>query len=123
MEKKKVPQDFLRIGDYITLKFAKSNELISAEGILQEDLFLSTDLKKFDDCLFCIHLQRQYSAAKELDEFLKLNNCTNPNDIKNFSDANSKKYYQALKVSFLFLILSSFSFYNFIFLYLLIERL
>lgn len=95
MERKKVPQDFLRIGDFITLKFFKSNELLSAEGILQEDLFLSNNLNKFDDFLFCIHLQRQYSAAKELDEFLKLNN---RGDIKNFSDVNSQKYYQALKV-------------------------
>ena len=48
----------------------------------------------FDDSLFCIHLQKQYSAARELEEFLKSNKV----DPKNITDVNMAKYFQALKV-------------------------
>lgn len=60
-----------------------------------EDLIIEENIKVFDDSLFCIHLQRQYSAARELEEFLR----TNKIDPKNISDANLTKYFQALKVS------------------------
>eukprot|EP01031_Cornospumella_fuschlensis_P042476 gene42476-51889_t len=50
-------------------------------------------MKVFHDSLFCIHLQRQYSAARELDEFLS----TAKVDPKNITDPNIAKHYQALK--------------------------
>lgn len=84
----------LRIGDYVTFKCVKHESLLCAEGILKEDLNVEENIKIFHDSLFCIHLQRQYSAARELDEFLK----TNKIDPKSMPDPNTAKYYQALKV-------------------------
>lgn len=59
-----------------------------------QDLGVVDTPKVFDDSLFCVHLQRQYSAAKELEEFLKKDKI----DVRNITDANIAKYYQALKV-------------------------
>ena len=85
----------LRIGDFVTYKNIKHNGLLCAEGILREDLIVEENVRVFDDSLFCVHLQRQYSAARELEEFLKSNKV----DVKNITDPNLVKYYQALKVS------------------------
>eukprot|EP01040_Poterioochromonas_malhamensis_P001446 gene1446-1534_t len=93
MEKNTAGSNVLRIGDYVTFKNIKHNGLLCAEGILLEDLIIEENIKVFDDSLFCIHLQRQYSAARELEEFLR----TNKIDPKNISDANLTKYFQALK--------------------------
>ena len=40
---------------------------MSVEGILVEDVFLDPSPMSFDDCLFKVHLQQQYSAARELE--------------------------------------------------------
>ena len=45
-----------------------------------------------DDCIFCVHLQRQYSAARELEEFLKTKNDSSTDE------SRAAKYFQALKV-------------------------
>ncbi len=66
---------------------------LSAEGILSESLVVNDDLSLFDDYLFMIHLQRQYSASKELDEFLQSN--TSAEDLN--SESN-QKYLHALTV-------------------------
>lgn len=87
--------DVLRIGDFVTFKAAKYGGTLCAEGILLQDLGVVDTPKVFDDSLFCVHLQRQYSAAKELEEFLKKDKI----DVRNITDANIAKYYQALKVS------------------------
>lgn len=86
--------DVLRIGDYITFKSIKHDGFLCAEGILKEDLNIEENMKVFHDSLFCVHLQRQYSAAREFDEFMS----TNKLDPKNIADPNIAKYYQALKV-------------------------
>lgn len=88
-------KDVLRIGDYVNFKAAKFGGSLCAEGILLQDLGVVETPKVFDDSLFCIHLQRQYSAAKELEEFLKKDKI----DIRNIVDANTAKYYHALKVN------------------------
>lgn len=87
--------DILRIGDLVTFKCSKYGGLLCAEGILLEDLIILDQITVFDDFLFRVHLQRQYSAARELDEFLRINKL----DPKAISDPNTLKYYQALKVS------------------------
>jgi hypothetical protein len=63
---------YLSIGDYICLYFVKQTAYLCAEGILTEDLYVGGEqiLSAFDDCLFQVQLQRQYSAASELQEFL-----------------------------------------------------
>ena len=59
-----------------------------------EDVFVTDDLKQFDSCLFAIHLQRKYSAFRELQGYLEVN----PIDPANMEDqdAASQKYLQAL---------------------------
>lgn len=86
--------DYLKIGDYITLKNLKIDSYINAEGILVEDVIVNDSLASFEDCLFCIHLQRQYSAARELDEFTATYNV----DVNAVEDTSTMKYLQALKV-------------------------
>lgn len=83
----------LRIGDYVTFKNVKTNSLLCAEGILLEDIIANDKVKVLDDCLFCIHLQRQYSAARELEEFIKARKDSA------VDDPHSAKYFQALKVA------------------------
>ena len=60
----------LRVGDYITLNNIKADGYMAADGILQSDVVVRDIPSMFDDNLFCIHLQRQYAACTELNEFL-----------------------------------------------------
>lgn len=64
-------QGVLKIGDYITIKNLFLNYYLCAEGILVEDIVVDEKSSSFEDSLFCIYLQRQYSAARELEEFLR----------------------------------------------------
>lgn len=59
-----------------------------------EDIIANDRVKVLDDCLFCIHLQRQYSAARELEEFVKAKKDDN------VDDTHAAKYFQALKVRY-----------------------
>ena len=63
----------LHIGDLVTFKNLKWNGFLCAEGILLEELHMSESVEIFDDSLFSVHLQRQYSAARELEEFIAAN--------------------------------------------------
>jgi hypothetical protein len=65
--------NYLRIGDYVSLKFPKYLAYLSAEGILIEDVYMSPSISSFEEHLFQIYVQRQYSATNELDEFLEAN--------------------------------------------------
>jgi hypothetical protein len=96
----------LKIGDYITLKNLRMESYLSAEGILCEDIILSQDLNSFEDSVFCIHFLRQYSAARELEEFL----VTYEVDVNNITDANTNKFLHALQVSFTHLLTAHFLF-------------
>lgn len=86
----------MRIGDYILLKDTQRNAFLSAEGILLEDINAVEGTENLIDCLFCVHLQRQYSASRDLQAFL--NNYGN--DVKKIEDESAKKYLLALQVSF-----------------------
>lgn len=87
--------DVLRIGDYVTFKNVKTDCFLSAEGILLEDLIVVEKVTVFDDCLFCIHLQRQYSAARELEEFVTAQEEAAAKGIP--VDTSQSKYLQALQ--------------------------
>jgi hypothetical protein len=64
-------QTSLKIGDYIILKQSKySDGRLSAEGIITDEIFLLNDDNQFDDCLWQIHVQNQYSAVREYEEVL-----------------------------------------------------
>lgn len=65
-----VKDNIIRIGDVISLKFPKRHAYLSAEGILVEDVFLNPSSYGFEEHLFQIYVQRQYSATNELGDFL-----------------------------------------------------
>ena len=85
--------DGLKIGDLITLKSPKWESYLGAEGILLHDLIVKEALQEFDDCIFSVHLQRQYSASRELESFLETYN-VDENAIK---DESMKQYLKALQ--------------------------
>lgn len=85
------------IGDYVLLRDIVHGGFLSTEGILSEDVVLNEDLNSFFDSLFCVHLQRQYSASRDLQAFLQ-----KYGDDKQNHDESTEKYLYALKVSFFF---------------------
>ena len=70
LRKDAVERVTLKIGDLVTFRTAKNDAFLVAEGILVEDLFVNPSLASLNDALFCVHLARQYSASRELDEYL-----------------------------------------------------
>ena len=79
----------LRIGDFVTFTNGKFQGMLCAEGILLEDVILRGDITTLDDALYCIHLQRQYSASREYEEYMRAEH--DPDD------ASLIKYVAALK--------------------------
>ncbi len=66
---------------------------LSVEGILKEDISVVEGTDNLLDCIFCVHLQRQYSASRDLQAFMKNYNY----DVKAIDDENAKKYLLALQ--------------------------
>ena len=85
--------DGLKIGDLISLKSPKWEAYLCSEGILLDDLVLSDLIEEFDDCIFAVHLQRQYSASRELESFLE----TYKVDSTTVLDDSMKQYLKALE--------------------------
>ena len=85
--------DGLKIGDLVSLKSPKWEAFLDTEGILLEELTLSIQETDFDDCIFAVHLQRQYSASRELESFLE----TYASNIKSGMDDSMKQYLKALE--------------------------
>ena len=63
----------LKIGDYVRFDSVKFNNFLISEGVLNTSINLTDDLSLLDESLFSIHLQRQYSAAREYNEFIESN--------------------------------------------------
>jgi len=72
MDGQKAISDCLRIGDYIVIKSMKFDSFMLADGLLIDELQVCPrdTIDCFEDALFCIYLQRQYSAAREFDEYV-----------------------------------------------------
>jgi len=79
--------EYLRIGDVVVLKCFDS--YLSAEGIFIEDVVVDDDCVEFEANLFKVFYQWQYSAAKELEEYMKQHG--------EKSDKHDYNYYKALK--------------------------
>jgi hypothetical protein len=90
--------DSLKIGDYVVLKDPSFNCFLAVEGILNDDVGGLETVKSIHDILFCVHLQRQYSASRELNAFLQKHNM-DPANIKDESELN---YLKALEVNQIF---------------------
>ena len=69
---------------------------MSVEGILLEDLVGVEDIISLHDAIFCVHLQRQYSASRELNAFLEKYDM----DVKKITEDSELKYLQALEVCY-----------------------
>jgi len=82
--------NFLRTGDLITLKFVRFQAYLSGEGILAEDVLVTTKMSPFEDHLFQVCAQRQYSAKSEYSEFVEKQAGKDP------KDEASKKHFAAL---------------------------
>lgn len=76
------------------MKDTSRGQFLSIEGILLEDVCVAEGSDNLMDSIFCVHLQRQYSASRDLQAFLKTYN----NDIKSIEDESAKKYLLALQV-------------------------
>lgn len=93
--KSEIDRASLRIGDYVLMKDVNRNSFLSVEGILQDDIIAYEGTDNLFDCIFCVHLQRQYSASRDLSAFLANYN----NDVKSIVEESAKKYLLALQVS------------------------
>ena len=71
-----VEDNFLRIGDLITLQYVRFQSSLSCEGILDDSIYLDPATGPFEDHLFMVCAQRQYSANMEYEEFLEKVNDT-----------------------------------------------
>ena len=86
--------DGLKIGDLISLKSPKWECWLGTEGILLDNLSVTDLIDEYGDCIFAIHLQRQYSASRELDSFLETY-ANNMHDLPT-ADDSMKQYLKAL---------------------------
>ncbi len=105
------------IGDYITLKSIKWDSFLCCEGILNENAYLSGPDTNLDEELFCIHLQRQYSALRELDDFKKIYG-----EKISESDPTLIRFLNSLIVINISCTLSNRSMIFYVFVYFIIER-
>ena len=80
----------------MTFSNAKHAGMLSAEGILLPNLILNTNLVTLDDALFCIHLQRQYSASREFDDYMNSIKVDGEGNNKD-AEASASKFLHALK--------------------------
>jgi hypothetical protein len=83
----------LKIGDLILLKDVSRNIYLNVEGILQTDLCACDGTENILDNIFCVHLQRQYSASRDLSAFL----VNYGNDPRSIVEESAKKYLLALQ--------------------------
>lgn len=77
------------------LKDVFRNCYLTTEGILNQEICVVEGTDNLLDALFCVHLQRQYSASRDLNAFLK----QYENDVKKIEDESAKKYLLALQVN------------------------
>jgi hypothetical protein len=83
---------YLSIGDYVCLFYVKLSSNLCAEGILGDDINVGDKVESFDDCLFQVHLQRQYSASNELSLFLGPGSDTASKSEINMEDLATKRF-------------------------------
>lgn len=85
-DKLKGTSEVLKIGDYITLRYLDQGWL-SAEGICFDDISISQSLTNFENCLWEIHVQNQYTALKEYEDVL-FTTLSDDSESKEFEKSN-----------------------------------
>ena len=83
--------NFLRIGDLITLKYIRYQSHLSCEGLLNDEVHLNPNQHEFEYHLFQVCTTRQYSAKLEYEDFIK-----RVGDVNNIKATSDKKHYAAL---------------------------
>eukprot|EP00605_Chrysophyceae_sp_TOSAG23-4_P000595 GSChrysophyteH1.ASY1.ANO1.672.1 assembled CDS len=83
--------NFLRTGDLVTFKYVRFQSYLSGEGILNEDVFVNPKISSFEDHLFQVCAQRQYSAKLEYEDFLE-----KTGGDENEMEESAKKHFTAL---------------------------
>eukprot|EP01039_Chlorochromonas_danica_P008105 gene8101-8940_t len=79
----------LQIGDYVLLQLSNPNHgWLASEGLLDNDCFIVNEAENFDSCIWQIHVQNQYSAAREYKEALLLS--IEGNEIAPSNNKNNK---------------------------------
>lgn len=86
--------DTIHYGDYIYLHDLRYDGYLSAEGILSDEVYVDSRSSTIFSSLFCIHLQRQYSAHRDLEEFKHLHRNDTAEHLK---DPSTAKFLQALQ--------------------------
>lgn len=62
----------LHVGDYVALRLSAPREgWLSSEAMLNDDCFVTPNTDQFDDCIWEIHVQNQYSATREYRDALQ----------------------------------------------------
>ncbi|RYG63626.1 hypothetical protein EON64_15545, partial [archaeon] len=63
----------LHIGDFVLLQLCKPmSGWLSAEGLLDSECYITNESDNFDNCVWQVHVQNQYSAAREYKEAILL---------------------------------------------------
>ena len=62
--------NFLRVGDLITLQYVRFQSYLTCEGILDDSVFVVPKTESFEDHLFMVCTQQQYSANMEYEDFM-----------------------------------------------------
>lgn len=63
----------LHIGDYVTMRLSGlESGWLSSEGLLDAETFVTPNTDNFDDCIWELHVQNQYSAAREYRDALAM---------------------------------------------------
>jgi hypothetical protein len=76
------------------LKDLQCHGVLSVEGFLSEDIVSVKEVEYIPNTLFCIHAQRQYSAARNLLQFLQKYNM----DETSIKEEDALRYFETLKV-------------------------
>lgn len=84
----------LQIGDYVLLQLSRPlHGWLAAEGLLDNECSITNEADNFDSCIWEVHVQNQYSAAREYKEALLLslessdaNNANNKSNPSKSSD-------------------------------------
>ena len=86
-------ENTLKIGDFVSLKVQLYGAYMSAEGILSDDVRAEESVAAFEDHIFQIYIQMQYSASNEYEEFKE----HYQGDVSTIEDTSTLKHLTALR--------------------------
>ena len=91
-----ISDNLLRYGDLVTLRSTRWSSYLSSDGTLNDDVFVSDQMDSFEDHLFQLTIQRQYSAKNEYEDFLLRRHQLMASGEAVAADDSSRKHFDAL---------------------------